>query len=154
MPSNAKAIATDIIEQMTAREWGLEYTIAYRRMYIDALEKLPAAGTPESKLKITIAPIEYDNERIGWGAARVTCGLGIICEKMVADPESDDEIDPLEAFVESLSTFLIGPRFYAGVWNSKDPKAIFGDDYIGELYENSRFFVPILVEFFADGGVS
>jgi hypothetical protein len=153
MPSNAKTIATDLIAQMADAEWAIPYTIAYRRMYIDALEKLPQAGSPNSKMKITLAPVQYENERIGWGAARVTCSLGIICEIKIADPDNDDEIDPYEAFVESLSTFLIGARQFAG-WNSAAPKAIFGDEYISELYENRRFFVPILIDFFKDCGVA
>jgi hypothetical protein len=154
MSGNQKTIAVDIIAQVQAATWEIPYTIAYRRMYIDALEKLPAAGTPDSKLKITIAPIEYNSERTGWGAARVTASLGIVCEIMVADPTNDDEIDPLEQFVESLSTFFVGARKFATVWSAATPKAIFGDDYIGELYESSRFFVPIMIDFFADGSVS
>lgn len=156
MSGSQKTIAADVIAQIEAATfWEIPYTIAYRRMYIDALEKLPKAGTASSKMKISIAPVEYGNERTAWGAARVTCSLGIICEIMVADPTNDAEVDPLEQFVEDLSTFLIGPRQFAGgLWNSSAPKAIFGDDYIGELYENSRFFVPILVDFFQDCGVA
>ncbi len=60
----------------------------------------------------------------------------------------------METFVENLCTWFSGPRQFAGVWNSKEPKAIFGDDYISELYESGRFFVPLLVTFFADGGAS
>ncbi len=152
--SNAKTIANDIIAQIDALEWPVPYSIQYRRMYINALENVPAAGTPESKMKITIAPVDYASERIAWGAARATCSLGIVCEKLVKDPTDDAEIDPLETFVESLSTFFVGPRHFALHWNAKEPRAIFGDDYIDELYGNSRFFVPILIDFFSDGGVS
>ena len=154
--SNASTIAADLITQLADQSWteAVPYTIAYRRMYLDALEKLPPAGTPEDKLKIIIAPTAYDPTRSGWEGAHVECNLGIICEKMVKDPDNDEEIDPLETFVENLTTWLIGPRMFATVWNTKDPRAIFGDDYIGDLYENRRFFVPIFIQFFADGAAS
>jgi len=152
-------IAADIIAQLGEASFAaaVPYTAAYRRMYIDALEDMPPAGSPESVLKITIAPVEYNSERTGWGAAHVEPQMGIICEKMVSEsgvPPEDSAIDPLETFVENLCTWFSGPRQFASVWNSKEPKAIFGDDYIGELYESGRFFVPILVTFFADGGAS
>lgn len=154
MSGHQKTIAADIIAQMALKTWNLDYSIAYRRMYIDALEELPPAGSANSKMKITIAPIEYNSERTGWGSARVTCSLGLICEIMVANAEDDAEIDPLEEFVESLSTFFVGARKFASVWSAAAPKAIFGDEYIGELFQSTRFFVPIMIDFFADGSVS
>jgi len=154
--SNASTIAADIITQLAAQSWveAVPYTIAYRRMYLDALENLPAAGTPESKLKITIAPAAYDPARTGWGGGRLTSTLGIICEKLVKDPDDDTELDPLETFAENLAALFIGPRQFAEVWNAEKPKAIFGDDYIDDLYGNRRFFVPIIVDFFCDVGVN
>ena len=154
--SNASTIAADVITQLAEASWSgaVAYSIAYRRLYLDVLENLPPAGTSESVLKITIAPVGYDPTRSGWGASHLSSTLGIICEKLVKDPEDDTEIDPLETFVENLAAWFTGPRQFATVWNAKDPKAIFGDDYIGDLYENRRFFVPILVDFFADGGQS
>ena len=88
------------------------------------------------------------------GRGRIGPSLGIICEIMVADPTDDAEVDPLETFVENLTAWLIGPRHFNEVFDAQKPQAIFGDDYIGELYESRRFFVPILVDFFLFTGVS
>lgn len=151
--SNAATIAADIIAQLAEETWAeaVPYSIAYRRRYIDAMESLPPAGADSDLLKITIAPASFDPDRIGWGGTRLTSALGIICEKRVADPDNATEIDPLETFVENLAQWFVGARHFASVWNAKEPKALFGDDYNSELYENMRFFVPVLVDFFCDG---
>ena len=66
--SIARDIANDIIAQLAEAPFAaaVPYTAAYRRMYIDALENMPPAGTADSKLKITLAPAAFDADREAW----------------------------------------------------------------------------------------
>ena len=53
-----------------------------------------------------------------------------------------------------LLAFLVGPRPVRQFVERQGTHAHLRRHYNDHLYEKSEFFVPVLVDFFADGGVT
>jgi len=160
--SYAKEVSLDVIAQLAAFNEVTPlvvptYSAEFDRMYVSDLEDLAPAGGTTSQMQLVFAPIESKVERTGWGAVRVTISIGILFNVAVTTANgvvTDPNIDAYEQMVDQVVTWLMGPRTFADGWSASDPMPIMGDHYNDHLYSKSEFHVPVLVDFFADMGVS